>query len=148
MMDANRNGDSQIPDIEDQLKQAIAHCGLSQRRLAVLAGVHQPQIVWFMQGKKSLSLWAADRLAAALGLEPAPVRDDAGPEAGLRQRIADSGMSYHQLSRLTGVDNSQASRFARGERTLILRSAAKIATALRLQLRPASRGRRDIPRRS
>jgi plasmid maintenance system antidote protein VapI len=147
-MGANTNGDSRIPDLEAQLRGAIARCGLSQRRLAAAAGVHQPQIVWFMQGKKSLTLWAAGRIADALGLELWPMKDGAGLEAGLRQGIADSGLNCRQLSALSGVDNSQLYRFVRGNRTLTLRSAAHVARALRLQLQPTSRGQRDIPRRS
>ena len=62
-------------------------------------------------------------------------RDITRLEAQLRQAIADSGMSPSQVGALCGVDPGQLSRFVRGERTLILRSADKIASLLGLELR-------------
>ena len=60
-------------------------------------------------------------------------RDITRLEAQLRQAIADSGMSPSQVGALCGVDPGQLSRFVRGERTLILRSADKIARLLGLR---------------
>ena len=57
-------------------------------------------------------------------------------EAQLRRAIADSGMAQKKLSALSGVDSGQLSRFTKGERTLTLRSADKIARLLGLELRP------------
>jgi len=57
-------------------------------------------------------------------------------EAQLRQAMADSGMAQKELSVLSGVDPGQLSRFTKGERTLTLRSAEKIASVLGLELRP------------
>lgn len=125
--------------LEDQLRQAIANSGLSQRRLATLAGVHQPQLSWFMQGERSLTLWAAGRIAAVVGFELAPAQNDAGLEVQLRQAIADSPLNRNQLGFLSGVDPGQLSRFARGQRTLTLRSAERVAHVLELKLRPKSR---------
>jgi len=58
--------------LEAQLRQAIVESGISQRRLAALAGIHQPQLSWFLRGTKSLTLWAAGRIAEVLGLELTP----------------------------------------------------------------------------
>ena len=56
-------------------------------------------------------------------------------EAQLRQAMADSGMAQKELSALSGVDSGQLSRFTKGERTLTLRSAEKMAGVLGLELR-------------
>ena len=55
--------------LEAQLRQAIVDSGISQRRLAALAGIHQAQLSWFLRGSKSLTLWAAGRVAEVLDLE-------------------------------------------------------------------------------
>jgi len=67
-------------------------------------------------------------------------RDTTRLEAQLRQAIADSGMSPSQVGVLSGVDPGQLSRFVRCERTLILRSADKIARLLGLELRRKGSG--------
>ena len=120
----------------EQLKRAIADSGMSQRRLAGLAGVHQPQIAWFMAGKRSLSVWAAGKIAEVVGLELAPGRRKGGLEAGLRQAIADSGMNLNRISALSGVDSGNLYRFIRGDYSMRLPAAEKIAGVLRLELKP------------
>jgi plasmid maintenance system antidote protein VapI len=64
-------------DIEEQLKQAIQTCGLRAYHLARISGVAQPILSNFVNGKRSVTLPTAVKLARALGLEfhqVAPVR--------------------------------------------------------------------------
>jgi len=56
------------PDIIDQLRRAIAGCGLSLNKLAKATGVHQAQLSRFMRAERSLSLPAAARICSHLGL--------------------------------------------------------------------------------
>jgi transcriptional regulator with XRE-family HTH domain len=51
-----------------QLKEAIRDCGLSLPELSRQTGVSNPQIYRFMSGERSLTLPAAEKLAAFLGL--------------------------------------------------------------------------------
>ncbi|MHC4639344.1 MAG: helix-turn-helix domain-containing protein [Planctomycetota bacterium] len=44
-------------------------------------------------------------------------------------------MSQNQLSELSGVNRAQINRFVKGERTLTLESAERIAKALELELK-------------
>lgn len=53
----------------------------------------------------------------------------------LRKAIEDSGYSQNQLSKLSGVNRAQINRFVKGERTLTLESAEKIAKVLKLELK-------------
>lgn len=55
--------------ITDVLKQAIAECGLSTKRLCDDTGVARPSVIRFMRGEQTLQLAAADKLAAYLGIE-------------------------------------------------------------------------------
>jgi antitoxin component HigA of HigAB toxin-antitoxin module len=55
--------------LEAPLRQAMAESGRSQRQLAALAGVDPAQVSYFMQGKRSLTLRSAEKIAAVLGLE-------------------------------------------------------------------------------
>ena len=50
------------------LKEAIRDCGLSLPELSRQTGVSNPQIYRFMSGERSLTLPAAEKLAAFLGL--------------------------------------------------------------------------------
>ena len=56
--------------------------------------------------------------------------------AELRKAIVESGYSQNQLSELSGVNRAQINRFIKGERTLTLESAEKVAEALGLELKP------------
>ncbi len=61
----------------------------------------------------------------------------------LKAAINGSGKSRYALSCASGVPQSALSRFMSGERGLSLESAAKLADALGLELRPKrSRGRK------
>ena len=55
------------------LKAAISKSGLTHYALAALAGVTPSQIDRFMSGERDLRLESAGKIAAALGLELAPV---------------------------------------------------------------------------
>jgi ribosome-binding protein aMBF1 (putative translation factor) len=55
----------------------------------------------------------------------------------LRQAIVDSGLSYYRLAKDSGVHSAVISRFAAGERDLRLKTASRIAKALRLELTTA-----------
>jgi ribosome-binding protein aMBF1 (putative translation factor) len=55
----------------------------------------------------------------------------------LRQAIVDSGLSYYRLAKDSGVNAAVISRFAAGERDLRLKTASRIAKALRLELTTA-----------
>ena len=56
------------PDVADQLRRAIASCGMSLNRLAKASGVHQAQLSRFVRAERSLTLTAAAKLCAYLGL--------------------------------------------------------------------------------
>jgi plasmid maintenance system antidote protein VapI len=58
----------QPADLAEQLRRAIAGCGLSLNQLARATGVHQAQLSRFLRVERSLTLPAASRLCAFLGL--------------------------------------------------------------------------------
>lgn len=60
-------------DIEKALKRAIIGSGLSYYRLGLETGVSDRGISWFIQGKRTLRLDIAAKLAAYLELELTPV---------------------------------------------------------------------------
>ena len=53
----------------DQLRQAIAACGLSLAQLARATGVHRAQLSRFMRAERTLTFAVAGKLCAYLGLE-------------------------------------------------------------------------------
>ena len=59
----------------------------------------------------------------------------------LRKAIVESGYTQNQLSELSGVNRAQINRFVKGERTLTLESAERIAKVLGLELKPKKKGR-------
>jgi len=61
---------------------------------------------------------------------PAPI-DDA-----LRSAIARSGLTHYAVGHLASVSTSQIDRFMARERDIRLETAARIAAALNLELRP------------
>jgi transcriptional regulator with XRE-family HTH domain len=63
--------------LEAPLRQAMADSDMSQRQLAALSGVDPAQISYFMQGKRSLTLRSAERIAGVLGLELRPAKGKA-----------------------------------------------------------------------
>ena len=69
----------QPKDIETQLLRAIRQSDLSRYRLAKMSGVSQAALSLFVNGKRSLTLASAAKLAKALGLELTSVeRDERG----------------------------------------------------------------------
>ena len=63
----------------------------------------------------------------------------------LRQAILDAGISRYRLSKLTGVTQAVISTFVNRKRSATMDTAAKLATALGLELtpmkKPAGKGR-------
>lgn len=60
-------------------------------------------------------------------------------EEELRQAITGAGSSRYVISRQSGVSQTVLSHFVNRKRSLTLTTAAKLATALGLELRPARR---------
>ncbi|MCK4850605.1 MAG: helix-turn-helix domain-containing protein [Phycisphaerae bacterium] len=69
------------------------------------------------------------------------VKKQADIEERLRQAIITSHMSRYRISKISGVSEIVLSRFVRRQRSLTLRTAAKLAAALDLDLRPKKKGR-------
>jgi transcriptional regulator with XRE-family HTH domain len=63
-----KRAEKKLPDLSDQLRQAISHCGMSLNRLARQTGVHQAQLSRFLRKERSLQLTAAAKLCTYLGL--------------------------------------------------------------------------------
>jgi transcriptional regulator with XRE-family HTH domain len=59
---------TQESDLAEQLRRAIAGCGLSLNQLAAATGVHQAQLSRFMRAERTLTLTAAGKLCVHLGL--------------------------------------------------------------------------------
>ncbi len=60
---------SDTNDIERQLFDAIVSAGLSPSEIARRAGVVKSQLSLFLNGKRSLTLTSAAKIARVLGLE-------------------------------------------------------------------------------
>jgi len=58
-----------IEGIESQLRRAIIEAKLSRHRLSQLSGVDRAQLSYFVQGKRTLTLKSAEKIAEVLGLE-------------------------------------------------------------------------------
>jgi len=61
----------------------------------------------------------------------------------LRQAIEESPVTQYRLAKVSGIDKGILSRFIRGERTITLATAARLAEALDLELRPARQPRKS-----
>ena len=59
-------------DFEFQLKQALLTSGMSRYRISQLSGLSNAQLSYFVNGKRSLSLSAASKMAETLGFELVP----------------------------------------------------------------------------
>lgn len=59
----------------------------------------------------------------------------------LRAAIRQSGLSGNQVAYRAGVPQAVVSRFLRGERSITLNTAAKLAAALGLELRSKGKGK-------
>jgi len=64
-------------------------------------------------------------------------------EGQLRRAIEKSPLTQYQLAKVSGINKGILSRFIRGERTITLATAARLAEALDLELRPASKPERQ-----
>jgi len=70
-------------------------------------------------------------------------KDPSDLEAVLVAAIRRSGLSLRTVAALSGVSTPQVTRFIKGERTLTLPAASKLARFLALGLRPLRRRRRS-----
>jgi transcriptional regulator with XRE-family HTH domain len=61
-----------MKDIEAQLKQAIKRSKMSRYRIAKESGLTESQLSYFVNGKRTLTLPAAAKLAKVLKLELKP----------------------------------------------------------------------------
>ena len=61
-------------NIEIQLKQAILHSEISRYRLSKITGVPASVLCTFVNGKRSITLPTAAKLAKALGLKLNPTK--------------------------------------------------------------------------
>ncbi|HBG26985.1 MAG: hypothetical protein A2Y10_15390 [Planctomycetes bacterium GWF2_41_51] len=62
-------------DIEQKLREAIMKSELSRYRISKLSGVGEAQLSLFVNGKRTLTLPVAAKLANVLGLELIPKKD-------------------------------------------------------------------------
>ena len=76
---------------------------------------------------------APERLVAFLA-EQVEAEKDMGMSDVVRQAITASGLSLGELGRQAGISTGQLSRFVRGERSLTLESADKLAKVLKLRM--------------
>jgi transcriptional regulator with XRE-family HTH domain len=63
----------EVPAMVEQIRAAVRSSGLTSTVLAERTGVDTGRISRFMRGERDLTLHAAARLCAALGLELRPV---------------------------------------------------------------------------
>ncbi len=69
-------------------------------------------------------------------------KGEADIEEQLRQAITHSSLSRYRLARLTGVADAVLCNFVNRKRSITMGTAAKLAKALNLELRPkAQKGR-------
>jgi len=59
----------------------------------------------------------------------------------IRKAIVDSGLPLQQIADRTGVERASLSRFVRGERSLRLDMADRLATYFELELKPTRNAR-------
>ena len=57
------------PKVSDQVRKAIAKCGLTRYRISQLTGIDQASLTKFMSGERGLSTTALDTLGELLDLE-------------------------------------------------------------------------------
>lgn len=61
--------------IEYQLREAIKKSGMSRNQLSIKSGVDPAQLCYFVQGKRTLTLKSAEKIAEVLGLELKPKKN-------------------------------------------------------------------------
>jgi predicted XRE-type DNA-binding protein len=57
------------PKVSEQVRRAIAGCGLTRYRISQLTGIDQASLTKFMSGERGLSTTALDTLGELLDLE-------------------------------------------------------------------------------
>ena len=57
------------PNIEERLRQAILDSDMSRYRISRLSGVADSQLCFFVNGKRTLTLTSAAKVAKVLGLD-------------------------------------------------------------------------------
>ena len=65
---------SNCENIEERLKRALSESKLTRYQIAKISGLSQAQLSYFVNGKRTLTLPAAARLAEALNLELKPMK--------------------------------------------------------------------------
>jgi plasmid maintenance system antidote protein VapI len=66
--------DSEVKDIEAQLREVIVNSEMSCYEIAKRSGVTGSQLSLFINGQRTLTLASAAKIAVALGLELQPLR--------------------------------------------------------------------------
>ena len=143
--------------IADVLRAAIERSGLTPCRIDKETGISASNLGRFVRGKSSIQLNSADRLAAYLGLRLVPNPDavPAGPTPEdlarptlatrepkptmtdvLKDAIERSGLPCYRIAREAGIAESGLSRFLKGESSLHLKNADRLAAYLGLRLVP------------
>lgn len=61
-------------DIEKKLREAILKSKMSRYKISQLSGVGEAQLSLFVNGKRTLTLTSAAKVAKALGLELVPTK--------------------------------------------------------------------------
>jgi plasmid maintenance system antidote protein VapI len=62
-------------DIEQKLRKAIVRSKMSRYRISQLSGVGEAQLSLFVNGKRTLTLTSAAKVAKVLGLELKPKKE-------------------------------------------------------------------------
>ena len=60
--------------IESQLRQAIQESNMSRNQISIKSGVDPAQLCYFVQGKRTLTLKSAEKIARFLELELKPIK--------------------------------------------------------------------------
>jgi DNA-binding phage protein len=77
---------AEIPDLVEQLRDAILHSGRSLTQLAEDSGVSAGQLSRFVRGHRTFTLPAAAKVCLALGLRLAGGDEPAATEEGPKRR--------------------------------------------------------------
>ena len=64
--------EKKIKGIESQLRQAILESIMNRNQISKKSGVDRAQLCYFVQGKRTLTLKSAEKIAEVLGLELRP----------------------------------------------------------------------------
>jgi transcriptional regulator with XRE-family HTH domain len=125
------------PTLTEVLRAAIERSGLTFYRIGRATGTQTAALSLFARGKKSFRLAKADQLAAYLGLRLVP-NTNVEPQTTLtdvlRAAIQRSGLTVHRIAKATRTDNASLGRFVRGEVSIQLDKADRLAAYLELRL--------------